>query len=163
MLRIAPVVVLVSLRESQGFLRHDPQQHFDLLPQPAPALKVTGLHLQWGKWIFSSCPGHGCLRRFCLAPPSSTSERVSPLLSLLVGIPLASLGYGFLLLLMGCVTREDARMVRGSLNRGWLETIPPVFADKIIVLTRSWIHPMSRSRCFGTNMNQYFLSQLLSE
>lgn len=112
-LRIALIVVLVPLQGIQGFLYVMILSNIlTSLLNLHRLLKVTGLHLQWGKWIFRPALAMAASGASVWFLQQHIWSGLSPLLSLLVGIPLASLGYGFLLLMMGCVTREDARMVR---------------------------------------------------
>ena len=112
-LRIVLILILVPRQGIQGFLYVMILSNIlTSLLNLHRLLKVTGLRLQWGKWIL----------RPVLAMATSglsvwffTAASVEQPLSLVLpagGHSLAALGYGFLLLLLGCVTREDARVIR---------------------------------------------------
>lgn len=112
-LRIVLILILVPRQGIQGFLYVMILSNIlTSLLNLHRLLKVTGLRLQWGKWILRPVLAMATSGLSVWFLQQHLWNSLSPLSSLLVGIPLAALGYGFLLLLLGCVTREDARVIR---------------------------------------------------
>ena len=75
-------------------------------------LKVTGIHLRWSKWIIKpalAVATAGAITWF--VQTYLIGGTLSPLAVLLTGMPITALGYAVLILLFGCVTREDARFL----------------------------------------------------
>ncbi|MCI8553708.1 MAG: polysaccharide biosynthesis protein [Clostridiales bacterium] len=112
-LRIALIVVLVPMQGLQGFL------YVMILSNVLTSvlnlrrlLKITSMRLCWGKWILK--PALAVLTAGVLTwflQNYLIGGTLSPLATLLTGIPVTTLGYAVLLLFFGCITREDARFL----------------------------------------------------
>ncbi len=112
-LRITLILVLVPVQGIQGFL------YVMILSNILTSvlnlrrlLKVTGIHLRWSKWIIKpalAVATAGAITWF--VQTYLIGGTLSPLAALLTGMPITALGYAVLILLFGCVTREDARFL----------------------------------------------------